>query len=210
MIDLITSILIALGSGSDSHQWKQIKTGEDGTVLIISPYDCTYSFEPEPITQSVSARFIATPFQQNLAEKTWLDWIVAQKQSIHLNAYGFTDQLTANALIAAKNRDVDVVLTMDSTEAGTKTQKRLVKELRSAAILVYIGKSPVRSQLLHAKLAIGDGKNVVLGSWNFSPSASEQFNDLVFIDNSESVSAYYDSFWQNIRDHLINKGITGK
>lgn len=157
-----------------------------------------------PLRKTVSATFYCTPDQGAEVESTWLGWIGKQKKTIHINAYGLTDADTATMLIDAQKRGVDVKLTMDSTEAATPKQSALVAKLKRDKIEVLVGKSPVRSQLLHAKLAIGDGKSVVLGSWNVSPSANEQFNDFLIVDDA-AVARYYESFWQEIYAHLGGK-----
>jgi hypothetical protein len=157
-----------------------------------------------PLKKTVSATFFCTPDQASGTENAWLTWIGAQKKVIHINAYGFTDPDTLTALLEAQKRGVDIKITMDSTEAATPHQALLVEKLKAAKIDLRIGKSPVKHALLHSKLAIGDNKSVILGSWNFSPSASQQFNDLIIV-NDPVVARYYDGFWQEIYDHLAAK-----
>jgi hypothetical protein len=157
-----------------------------------------------PLKKTVSATFYCTPNQALNTEAAWLKWIGAQKKSIHINAYGFTDQNTVQELLEAEKRNVNIKITMDSTEAATPTQSALVEELKKAKIDIRIGKSPVKHALLHAKLAIGDEKSVVLGSWNVSPSANSQFNDFLIVEDL-TVAKYYDKFWQEIYDHLAVK-----
>lgn len=157
-----------------------------------------------PLKKNVSATFYCTPDQALQTEAAWITWIGKQKKTIHINAYGFTDPSTCSELLEARKRGVDIKITMDSTEAATPKQESLVEMLQKAKIDLKIGKSPIKHALLHAKLAIGDDKSVVLGSWNVSPSANQQFNDFLIVDDA-AVARYYDKFWQEIYDHLAKK-----
>lgn len=165
----------------------------------------TASVPDTPLTATSEVTYYITPFQCDAAEKSFIDFINNQRTEIVGNAYGFTDPIACQALIDRKRAGVWIVLTMDSTEGASPHQAPLVTKLREAGIVVLEGKSPDSHQLLHAKLLIGDRKNVLCGSWNFSLSASHQFNDLIYINNDEKVAGYFLDHWNQIYSYLDAK-----
>lgn len=139
-----------------------------------------------------------TPYDSGTGEKAFLALIEKAKYKIRMIAYGYTDPDVNDALLAAKKRGVDIEVCMDSTQAAGGHQKPLVAELVKAKIPVWIGKSAVHDQLIHCKATIFDDDVVEAGSWNYSPSASQQDNFLDII-KSKQRAKLFDAFFEKIK-----------
>jgi phosphatidylserine/phosphatidylglycerophosphate/cardiolipin synthase-like enzyme len=145
-----------------------------------------------------------TPYDGGNAEKDYLSLLNSAIKTIRVCAYGFTDPAVDAALVAAKQRGVDVALVMDKTQAAGPHQAPLVAKLKAAGIEVAIGKSAVKSQLIHAKFTVVDGKRTESGSWNYSgETASDQDNTVDFID-SETRAQVLTDFWNKIYNHITH------
>lgn len=143
-----------------------------------------------------------TPYQAVEAEAQFISMIDSAKRKIRVCAYGFTDPQVTDALIRAKKRGVDISVVMDATQAAGPHQKPLVDQLLKARIPVAIGKSAKHNQLIHAKFVVVDDRYVEDGSWNYSPSASDQDNFLNFDDDKQRAKEFSD-FWQKVYDHVV-------
>ncbi len=157
--------------------------------------------EADFYTGKVSSLTFFTPYDGGNAELVVLHLIADSKMCIRMACYGFTDPVLCDALIEAHKRGVDVSIVMDATQAAGEHQKILVDKLREAGVSLAIGRSPVHSALLHAKFIVVDHMFVEYGSWNFSESASEQFNT-VEIDCDQQRAEEFLNAWSLIHEHL--------
>lgn len=146
-----------------------------------------------------------TPYDNGEAEKTFLSLIQKAKHRIRMCCYGYTDDLVNQALIDAKMRGVDVGIVMDKTQASMKHQALLVQKLKDAGVMLWIGKSAVNHQLVHAKVTVFDDEIVESGSWNYSISANEQDN-IVDIIRSKKRAKIMTDFINKIRMEAETSG----
>ena len=115
----------------------------------------------------------------------------AQKQVL-VEAYSFTSQPIAMALIEAEKRGVDVEVILDkSQEQARGTEADLISE---SGIPTYIDSA---YRIAHDKVIIIDGSKVVTGSFNFTKSA-EDFNaeNLLVISNDPPLAEQYAVSWK--------------
>jgi phosphatidylserine/phosphatidylglycerophosphate/cardiolipin synthase-like enzyme len=150
-------------------------------------------------------RTFYTPFDQGECEQAVIQVIDQAREEIKGNAYGLTDPQFVDALIAAKKRGVDVVFTVDATQAAGPHQRPLIQDMQMAGIDVQIGKSPKHGQLLHMKGFEVDQQIVEDGSWNFSPSASYQFNFVNLMYSPKRAQMFLQA-WQQIYNHIAPQG----
>jgi phosphatidylserine/phosphatidylglycerophosphate/cardiolipin synthase-like enzyme len=126
--------------------------------------------------------------------------IGAAQQDVKVQAYSFTNTVITNALIAAKQRGVDVQLIEDGGEyininGFTKTK---VDMLKAAGISVYLDGAHT---IAHNKVMVIDANGakpmVITGSYNFTQAAenSNAENILVVSDN-HTVTTSYLANWQ--------------
>lgn len=92
------------------------------------------------------------------------------RESIECELFFFTDWSVCNALIDAKKRGLDVkVLLNPSQIGGRKHNEANAQKLKDAGVEVKWFKPNARTgSKLHAKMGIFDGKEVILGSANWS------------------------------------------
>ena len=118
------------------------------------------------------------------------------KQSIRVAAYSFTSTPIAKALVDAHKRGIDVQAVLDKSQKGER--------YTSATFLANMG-VPVRIDshyaIMHNKYMVIDGKNVELGSFNYTKAAEEKNaeNVLLIRDNTELAKAYTQN-WQKLWD----------
>ncbi len=115
----------------------------------------------------------------------------AQRQVL-VEAYSFTSEPIALALIEAEKRGVDVEVILDkSQEQARGTEADLISE---CGIPTYIDSA---YRIAHDKVMVIDGDKVITGSFNFTKSA-EDFNaeNLLVISNDPPLAAQYMGSWK--------------
>jgi phosphatidylserine/phosphatidylglycerophosphate/cardiolipin synthase-like enzyme len=118
----------------------------------------------------------------------------AQKQ-ILVEAYSFTSEPIAMALIAAEKRGVDVEVILDkSQEQARGSEADLIAE---SGIPTFVDSA---YRIAHDKVMVIDRSKVITGSFNFTKSA-EDYNaeNLLVISNDPPLADQYASSW---RQHL--------
>lgn len=104
-------------------------------------------------------------------------WAILQaRSSIAINMYGFTDpQVVALLQHHAESPHMVVTLSLDSTQAGGKSEKALLERLRNdlPGNSIAVGRSE-RGDISHDKLMVIDGLFLVTGSTNWSFGGEEK------------------------------------
>jgi phosphatidylserine/phosphatidylglycerophosphate/cardiolipin synthase-like enzyme len=119
-------------------------------------------------------------------------FIGTAKKSVHLMAYGFTEQPVADALIAKKGLDIKVVLDKsDQTAKGS-----MAGSLKAAGIPVWID---AKHRIMHDKIVIVDGVAFENGSYNFTASAEKNNAENCLIEQDADKAGLYE---QNFQVHL--------
>jgi phosphatidylserine/phosphatidylglycerophosphate/cardiolipin synthase-like enzyme len=115
----------------------------------------------------------------------------ARKQ-ILVEAYSFTSEPIAVALIDAEKRGVDVEVILDkSQEQARGTEADLIS---LSGIPTY---SDPAYRIAHDKVMVIDGSKVITGSFNFTKSA-EDYNaeNLLVISNDPPLADQYETSWK--------------
>src|SRR5512145_1792228 len=132
---------------------------------------------------------------QSSIEGRLIEKINAAKTSIHIASFEFDLTPVAEALIAAKQRGVDVRWVTDDEsglEADTEPDRGQFKMLQDAGIEV---RSDTRSALMHNKFWIFDGETVWTGSTNITESGIfKQDNNTIVIQSPELATIYEREF----------------
>lgn len=163
---------------------------------------------PAPVHTAVSSGEVTTAgqgvsvwFTDPLAanpvgpEGNLIQSINGAQKTVDMAIYNLTLDDIGDALLQAKQRGVQVRLAMES-EAMDKT---LPQKLQDAGIPIV---GDQREGLMHDKFTIIDGKEVWMGSMNYtSSSAVKDFNNLVRIRSTQAAQVYQAEFDQMFGAH---------
>lgn len=128
--------------------------------------------------------------------------ITLARQTVHVQAAQFTSKPIGKALIAAKNRGVEVIVVTDKRKDDDDSQ---TPRLVGANVPVY---NDGHHHTAHNKLIIIDRSIIYTGSFNLTKeSESENAENLVRIEGKHKlVDAYEDNF----KSHLSHSVALGK
>jgi phosphatidylserine/phosphatidylglycerophosphate/cardiolipin synthase-like enzyme len=141
-----------------------------------------YKTSPFPTGYPAGARTFYSPVDDLHGALTAL--LTSATRSIIVSMYGY-DDADLNRVLRSKleNDRVFVQLSLDSTQAAGRAEKPLLAEWENNGIgnSIAVGHSE-RGAIMHLKLAIIDGLDLVTGSTNWSTSGeSKQDNQLTVI-----------------------------
>lgn len=120
-----------------------------------------------------------------------VEQIKQAKQSIYIQAYGFTSKKIIDALIEAKNRGVEIEIILDRSNFHKKKQN-VIKLLESNQIKIYQDKV---AGIAHNKVMIIDNTTVITGSFNFTDNADKKnAENVIVLHDSNLAQQYYDNW----------------
>lgn len=128
----------------------------------------------------------------------------AQK-TIDIAMYYLTSREIAQELVKAKDRNIKVRIVLDqSQEMQTYSKSRyLIK--RGFEVKYHVG-----SGIMHNKFAIFDGKVLITGSFNWTPTANEKNEEnLLIMTDKELIKKYQTRFeylWEHSRKGELREG----
>ena len=129
------------------------------------------------------------PFNQ--CANTIINEINQAKNTIYVQAYGFTHANIISALIEAKERGVDVQIILDRSNFTARYQYNL-KHLSEAGILIFKDEVPGIS---HNKVMIIDHRIVITGSFNFTKNAdTKNAENVVILTNTQIANSFYQNW----------------
>lgn len=119
------------------------------------------------------------------------------RQSIEMQAYSFTSQPIAEALIAAHHRGVKVTVVLDDKMNDDPKERSEAPEVFGDKIPTYLD---ARHSIAHNKIILIDGRTIITGSFNFTKQAERNnAENLLVIDGRPKLFAAYEA---NFREHL--------
>ncbi|MEW6094709.1 MAG: phospholipase D-like domain-containing protein, partial [Chloroflexota bacterium] len=136
----------------------------------------------------------------NSIEQVLIDKINAAQVSIHIISFEFDLTPVAEALIAARQRGLDVRWVTDDEnglEADSEPEGGQFALLTEAGIQV---RSDDRSALMHDKFWIFDGETVWTGSTNITVNGIFEQNNNVIVIHSPEAAAMYEREFQEMWD----------
>jgi phosphatidylserine/phosphatidylglycerophosphate/cardiolipin synthase-like enzyme len=149
-------------------------------------------FAATPINQGASFDIGFSPDQGSLP--LVLKAISSAQKSIHVAAYSFTSKPIAEALLAAKNRGIDVKVIADEKSNSGKY---------SATTYLANNNVPVKLDgnypIFHHKFMVIDGVSLETGSFNYSAAAaSKNAENVLVLWNVPAIAATYENQWNSL------------
>lgn len=123
--------------------------------------------------------------------------IDAAKSRILFAMYVFTLHDIADALIAAKQRGVEVRGLVDAGESANSYNKPIVEKLLAAGIPVVTEKHASGTGIMHIKAIVTDSA-YALGSYNWTNSATNINDELLEIGTDETLRQAYENILQKL------------
>ena len=135
---------------------------------------------------------------ESSAQKLVLRTIDAATSSIRVAAYVFTSPDVTRALVAAKQRGVDVAMVADHRsnleEARSTAGRHALTLLAKAGIPTRTVKAyPIH----HDKFMVVDGMAVETGSFNFTAAAKSNSENALVVWNDPALAETYLNHWQS-------------
>jgi phosphatidylserine/phosphatidylglycerophosphate/cardiolipin synthase-like enzyme len=117
--------------------------------------------------------------------------LASAKSTIHVQAYSFTSQWIAKALVDAEKRGVKVIAILD---ASNRTRNYSAADfLAHEGIETYIDS---QHSIAHNKIIIIDNAIVITGSFNFTKAADEKNAENLLVIPDPEIAAKYEQNWQ--------------
>lgn len=125
--------------------------------------------------------------------------IDASQREVLVQAYGFTHNAIAQALVRAHQRGVKIRVLLD--KKSEKTNRYVIDLLTQAPIdMRYDGKHAIA----HNKVMVIDESVVITGSFNFTNSAETRNAENVLVLKSDELAKRYKSEWQSHWSHGVD------
>jgi phosphatidylserine/phosphatidylglycerophosphate/cardiolipin synthase-like enzyme len=134
------------------------------------------------------------------AGKALVHWIDDARQEVLVQAYGFTHNAIAQALLRAQQRGVRVAVLLD--QKSSSTNRYVIDLLQSNQVaLRFDGEHAIA----HNKVMVIDQRIVVTGSFNFTNSADTRNAENLLVLESPALAARYQANWQSHWAHASSR-----
>ena len=127
---------------------------------------------------------------QKQNDKEIISLIEGAKSYIYFAMYEFTLKDVADALVAAKQRGLEVRGVVDAGESSKSYDKPIIAELVAAGIPVETEKHPDGNGIMHIKAIVTDSA-YALGSYNWTGSATTENDELLEIGTDPHMVQVY-------------------
>jgi phosphatidylserine/phosphatidylglycerophosphate/cardiolipin synthase-like enzyme len=122
--------------------------------------------------------------------------IDASQHQVLVQAYSFTHNAIAQALVRARQRGVDVKVLMD--EKSDNSNRYVIGVLSAGQVSM---REDGKHAIAHNKVIVIDDEIVVTGSFNFTNAAEQRNAENFLILKSSDLARQYKNNWQNHWEH---------
>jgi len=180
-------------------------------VLALSAGAAGYALRGEAgaSTPSIPTETVAAPaassvrviysLDQKQNDKEIIALIDAAKSKIYFAMYEFTLKDIADALVAAKQRGVDVRGLVDAGESAQSYDKPIIAELVAAGVPVETEKHADGSGIMHIKAIVTDSAYAI-GSYNWTGSATTENDEILEIGTDPTLRQIYENVLTKLLD----------
>jgi phosphatidylserine/phosphatidylglycerophosphate/cardiolipin synthase-like enzyme len=124
--------------------------------------------------------------------------IDASREEVLVQAYGFTHNAIAQALLRAQQRGVKVQVLLD--QKSSHTNRYVIDLFKAAALpLLFDGTHAIA----HNKVMVIDNTVVVTGSYNFTNSADTRNAENILVLRGQSLARHYRENWLSHWSHGV-------
>jgi len=138
-------------------------------------------------------------YGENDCADTVVEAIGHAKISILVQAYNFTSEPIAEALIAACKRGVSVKIIGDKSVPSEHGGK--AAECADAGIVILIDH---KHHIAHNKVIVIDDQTVITGSFNWTESAEKENAENLLVLHSDKLAAIYTANWNTHAEHSVS------
>jgi phosphatidylserine/phosphatidylglycerophosphate/cardiolipin synthase-like enzyme len=126
-------------------------------------------------------------------------------QSLIVAMYAFTDEELAEIILQKlKTEECFVQVTLDWSQASMSKEKELLKITNFPASSIAIGKSE-KGSMMHMKMVIIDGLDVITGSTNWSDNGQTQQDNQLTVIRDYSLAAHSRARIDAIHANIVNR-----
>lgn len=122
------------------------------------------------------------------------------KKSVYVQAYSFTSEPIAQALVDANKRGVDVKVLLDKSQVKAKYSE--ITYLEDQSVWTKIDYKPA---IAHNKVMVIDNKTVITGSFNFTDAAQYKNAENLLIIQDPGLAEEYAQNWQKRADVSVTR-----
>jgi phosphatidylserine/phosphatidylglycerophosphate/cardiolipin synthase-like enzyme len=132
------------------------------------------------------------------AEALVVKSINSAKVSIRLAAFAFSSPVIVHALVAAKQRGVDIQIVVDQKHNVEDDEKRVGRNALNSMVGANISvRTNSDYRLHHDKFIIVDARHVQTGSFNYASSANRNSENVLVVWNDPVLAAKYLAHWES-------------
>ena len=128
-------------------------------------------------------------------DKEIINVIEGARKYVYFAIYEFTKDNIAQALIAAREKGIDVEGITDRDDAATSYEMPIVKELQAAGIMVETQQHT--SGIMHIKAVVTDNE-YASGSYNWTSSATLVNDEVLEVGTDENTREQYENILKKI------------
>lgn len=176
-------------------------------VLIVGLSGCTKTGADDGRLAGATPASIEVYFSPNGgAAEAIIAQIDAAKSTILVQAYSFDYLPIAKALVAARQRKVEVTVLLD--------KEKTAEEKQAAVELLVSSGVPVRldgaHHTAHNKTMVIDGEVVITGSFNFTKHSARENAENLLVIRDKGLAAKYAANWKGHAEHSTAYEGTGE
>lgn len=123
--------------------------------------------------------------------------INSAKSNLDIAIYSLTKSDIVDAIIAAKNRGVNVRIITDKQESKSKSEKAELTVLSDDNIPIKINE---HSGLMHLKVTIADKAIVTTGSYNYTNGATYENDEVLVVIDNQNIAQDWDKKFESMWD----------